>query len=142
MDYRMTREQMEKFLARAHVAVLSLNQSGRGPLCVPVWYWYEPGGELWFETEPDSRKGRLLEVGTRISLCVQDAVPPYAYVSVEGLIIEIAEDDLQQHQIPMAVRYLGEKAGREFIASLPQAEWRRYVIRPERWLSYDGAKAP
>lgn len=142
MDYRMTIEHREAFLAGTHIAVLSLNQPGRGPLSAPVWYWYEPGGELWFETEPESRKGQLLEVGTRVSLCVQDEKPPYAYVSVEGPIKEIAEDDLHQHQIPMAVRYLGEKAGREFIAGLPQSEWRRYIISPERWLTYDGGKAP
>ena len=55
MDFRMSRDQMENFLAGKHVAVLSINQAGRGPLSVPVWYWYEPGGELWFETEPESR---------------------------------------------------------------------------------------
>ena len=84
MDYRMTQAQKEEFMARVHVAILSLNQPGRGPLSVPVWYWYEPGGQLWFETEPDSRKGRLLDIGTRVSLCVQNETPPYAYVSVEG----------------------------------------------------------
>lgn len=141
MDYRMTKDERESFLADLHVAVLSLNQPGRGPLSVPVWYWYEPGGKLWFETEPDSRKGRLLEVGSRVSLCVQNEAPPYAYVSVEGRIIDIAEDDLQQHAIPMAIRYLGEKGGRDFIDSLPVTEWKRYIVSPERWLSHDGAKS-
>ena len=141
MDCRMTQGQREVFLAGLHVAVLSLNQPSRGPLSVPVWYWYEPGGELWFETEPNSRKGRLLEIGARVSLCVQNESPPYAYVSVEGEIIDIAEDDLQKHQIPMAVRYLGEEGGRDFIASLPSSEWKRYIVRPDRWLTYEGAKA-
>ena len=141
MDCRMTQDQREAFLAGLHVAVLSINQPGRGPLSVPVWYWYEPGGELWFETEPNSRKGRLLEIGTRISLCVQNEASPYAYVSVEGQIIDIAEDDLEQHQNPMAERYLGEKGGRDFLANLPPTEWQRYIVNPVRWLSYDGAKA-
>ena len=141
MDCRMTQDQREEFLAGLHVAVLSINQPDRGPLSVPVWYWYEPGGELWFETEPNSRKGRLLEIGTRISLCVQDEASPYAYVSVEGEILDIAEDDLEQHQIPMAVRYLGEQGGRDFLASLPPTKWQRYIVNPVRWLSYDGTKA-
>ena len=141
MDYRMTQAQKEEFMARVHVAILSLNQPGRGPLSVPVWYWYEPGGQLWFETEPDSRKGRLLDIGTRVSLCVQNETPPYAYVSVEGQIKEIAEDDLEQHQIPMAIRYLGETGGREFIDNLPPTDWKRYIVKPDRWLSYDGSKA-
>lgn len=140
MDYRMTRKQREDFLSGVHVAILSINQADRGPLSVPVWYWYEPGGNLWFETEPGSRKGRSLEVGTRVSLCVQDEASPYAYVSVEGVVIEIAEDDMEQHQVPMAIRYLGERAGRDYLNNLPAAEWRRYIISPERWLTYNGAK--
>lgn len=140
MDHRMSQQHRETFLAGVHVAVLSLNQPDRGPLSVPVWYWYEPGGNLWFETTPDSRKGRLLDIGTRVSLCVQDETPPYAYVSVEGRIIDIAQDDLQEHQIPMAIRYLGEREGRDYIDSLPPAQWRRYILSPDRWLSYVGAE--
>jgi hypothetical protein len=40
----------------------------------------------------------------------------------------------------MANRYLGEPAGREYIDSLPDTDWRLYVCRPERWLSFDGSK--
>ena len=117
------------------------SSADRAPLSVPVWYWYEPGGELWFETEPQSAKGRLLEIGTRVSLCAQLEAPPYAYVSVEGAVIDITEDDMEQHQIPLATRYLGEQGGRDYLNSLPPTQWKRYVIRPERWLSYDGSKA-
>lgn len=140
MTIRMTKSQRESFLAGVHVAVVGISEEGRGPLTVPVWYWYEPGGDLWFETQPDSRKGKLLHAGKRISLCVQDENPPYAYVSVEGPIIAIAEDDRQLHEIPMAIRYLGEQDGHKYIASLPPSEWKRYVMRPERWLTLDGSK--
>jgi len=141
MDYRMTKEEREKFLSGLHVAILSLNQTDRGPLSMPVWYWYEPGGNLWFETEPLSRKGRLLEVGTRVTLCVQDEAPPYAYVTMEGTVIDILEDDLELHQIPLASRYLGEQGGRDYLDSLPPTEWKRYIVSPGHWLSYDGSKS-
>ncbi len=96
MTTRMTKEEREAFLAQPHIGVVAIPEDGRGPLTVPVWYWYEPGGDLWFETEPVSRKGRLLEVGTRISLCAQNEDPPFAYVSVEGPIVEIADDDRER----------------------------------------------
>jgi nitroimidazol reductase NimA-like FMN-containing flavoprotein (pyridoxamine 5'-phosphate oxidase superfamily) len=140
MMFTMTAAEREAFLAQPLVAVVAIPEEGRGPLTAPVWYWYEPGGDLWFETEPDSRKGRLLYIGKRISLCMQDPNPPYAYVTVEGPIIDIAEDDRDLHEIPMAIRYLGEKGGREFIANSPPSEWKRYIVRPERWMSYDGSK--
>ncbi len=135
----MSKAKRESFLSDVHVAVVAIPREGQGPLTTPVWYWYEPGGNLWFETQPDSRKGSLLQPGTRISLCVQDDNPPYAYVSVEGPVIEIAEDDRELHEIPMAIRYLGEQAGRDYIHSLPPSEWKRYIIRPERWMSMDGS---
>ena len=135
----MSKEQRETFLSAVHVAVVAIPREGMGPLTTPVWYWYEPGGNLWFETQPDSRKGSLLQPGTRISLCVQDEKPPYAYVSVEGPVVEIAEDDRELHEIPMAIRYLGEQGGRDYIDSLPPSEWKRYIIKPERWMSMDGA---
>jgi nitroimidazol reductase NimA-like FMN-containing flavoprotein (pyridoxamine 5'-phosphate oxidase superfamily) len=140
MTVTMTKNERESFLAAVHVAIIAIPQEGRGPLTAPVWYWYEPGGCLWFETQPNSRKGKLLHRGIRISLCVQDEHPPYAYVSVEGPIIEVALDDHELHEIPMAIRYLGEQKGREYIASLPPSDWMRYVMQPQRWFSFDGSK--
>lgn len=142
MPLKMTREVRESFLAEVHVAVIGISQQDRGPLTAPVWYWYDPGGNVWFETQPNSLKGKLLHIGKRISLCVQDENPPYAYVSVEGPIIEIADDDNELHSIPMAIRYLGDQAGREYIASLPSAEWKRYIMQPERWLTLRGSSEP
>jgi hypothetical protein len=141
MIMTMTKDERETFLADVHVAIVGIPDENRGPLTVPVWYWYEPGGYIWFETEPGSRKGQLLHAGKRISLCVQDENPPYAYVSVEGPIIEIASDDRELHEIPMAIRYLGQQAGREYIANQAPAVWKRYIMRPERWRTFDGSKA-
>ena len=70
---------------------------------------------------------------------MQDERPPFAYVSVEGPVIEIADDDRELHEIPMAIRYLGEQGGRDYIESLPPSEWKRYIMRPERWFTLDGA---
>ena len=140
MTWRMSKEEREAFLAGVHVAVVGISSEGRGPLTVPVWYWYEPGGDIWFATQPESRKGKLLHIGKRISLCVQNESPPYAYVSVEGPIIEIADDDHELHEIPMAIRYLGEQEGPNYISPLPPSEWKRYIMRPERWLTLDGSK--
>ena len=37
------------------------------PLTVPVWYRYEPGGEIIVVTRPEARKARLLAVGARVA---------------------------------------------------------------------------
>ena len=84
MSTSMTRAEREAFLAAVHVGVISIADSGRGPLTAPIWYAYEPGGEVAVITGRDSRKGRLLASSPRISLCAQTEAAPYQYVSVEG----------------------------------------------------------
>ena len=85
----MSQKEKEAYLADLHVGVLAINEPGLGPLTVPIWYDYTPGGRLWMITGTESRKGRLLKLGERVSLAAQSEAPPYKYVSVEGPITEI-----------------------------------------------------
>lgn len=144
MSTRMTREEREGFLAEPHVGVLCLEEAGRGPLGVPVWYGYAPGGELWFVTERGSRKGRLLERSRRASLCAQSETAPYKYVSVEGPIVGIEPSDVEKHERPLAHRYLGRERGDAYIAQTGGVDARAEAIlvriRPERWLTVDYSK--
>jgi nitroimidazol reductase NimA-like FMN-containing flavoprotein (pyridoxamine 5'-phosphate oxidase superfamily) len=79
----MTKQEREAFLADVHIGVISIAEEGRGPLTVPIWYAYDPGGDLHIITGRESRKGRLLARAGRFSLCVQTETSPYKYVSVE-----------------------------------------------------------
>lgn len=144
MSLAMTREEREAFLAGLHVGVLGLPEPGRGPLTVPIWYAYEPGGELRIVTDRDSRKGRLLSVGGRVSLCAQTETPPYQYVSVEGVITAIETSDVERDVRPLAHRYLGKELGDAYVqATTGGANHEGSVlvrIRPERWLTVDYKK--
>src|SRR5437773_3866003 len=71
MSLTMTKEAREAFLADVHVAVISVAEDGHGPIVVPIWYSYQPGGEVRIITGRTSRKGKLLERAGRFSLCVQ-----------------------------------------------------------------------
>ncbi len=55
MPAPMTRAEREHFLARVHVGILSVDEPGHGPLSVPVWYLYEPDGEILLVTRPQAR---------------------------------------------------------------------------------------
>ena len=144
MTLAMTRDEREAFLAEPHVGVISIPEPGRGPLTVPIWYGYRPGGDLWILTDRGSRKGRLLGVGTRVSLCVQSETPPYRYVSVEGAVLSIDPADEARDTRPMAHRYLGAELGDRYIeATRGSGEAPASVrvrFRPERWLSVDYRK--
>jgi nitroimidazol reductase NimA-like FMN-containing flavoprotein (pyridoxamine 5'-phosphate oxidase superfamily) len=144
LSLAMTRSEREAFLAALHVGVISISESGRGPLTVPIWYDYEPGGELWVLTDRESRKGKLLEVGKRISLCAQSEAPPYQYVSVEGPIVAIEPADRERHTRPMARRYLGAELGDRYVeATSAERDAGGSIVvrvRPARWLSVDYKK--
>jgi nitroimidazol reductase NimA-like FMN-containing flavoprotein (pyridoxamine 5'-phosphate oxidase superfamily) len=141
MSFAMTREEREAFLADVHVAIISIADGERGPLAVPIWYDYEPGGEAWILTDRSSRKGKLLEAARRFSLCVQTEAPPYKYVSVEGSIVAIEDYDVEKHLRPMARRYLGERLGDRYVEqTVGDRESGGGVLvrmRPERWLTVD-----
>ena len=138
----MTRAERERFLAAVRVGVLSIADGARGPLTVPVWYGYEPGGDVWFVTDRDSRKGQRLLLVDRISLCVQTETPPYQYVSVEGPIAGIELADLERHSRVLAHRYLGRELGDRYLAGSSGDRDESIVVRlrPERWLTVDYSK--
>ncbi len=144
MTLAMTRDEREQFLAALHVGILSVPEPGRGPLTVPIWYGYEPGGELRIVTDRTSRKGRLLAEGTRVSLCVQTESPPYKYVSVEGPVVALRPADRERDARPLAHRYLGAELGDRYMEATAgegaAGQSVLVLIAPERWLSVDYAK--
>ena len=144
MAFNMSKAEREAFLMEARVGVLAIPDGERGPLSSPVWYDYEPDGELWFLTQSTARKGQLLAVGGRVSLLVQTDSSPYSYVSVEGPVSNIVPSDLLADLQPMAQRYLGERGGKDYAAGLTESYAKgnaiKVFIRPERWLTVDYAK--
>ena len=143
MSLKMTKEERETFLADLHVGVISIAEKDRGPLTAPIWYGYEPGGELWILTERNSRKGRLLQEAGRFSLVAQTETPPYKYVSVEGPITSIEKPDLERDERPMAHRYLGPELGDGYLESTRgdgEVDNILVKMRPQRWLTTDYSK--
>jgi PPOX class probable F420-dependent enzyme len=137
----MSQAEREQFLAGLHVGVLSVVDGDGAPLTVPIWYAYEPGGQLSLTTGGSSRKARAIGAAGRFSLCAQDERPPYKYVTVEGAA-EIAPASLDD-RLMIARRYLGAEGGDAFVASDAGGGAGSVVIRmtPERWRSADFGKA-
>ena len=140
-DTRMSREEREHFLAGLHVGVLALPREDGSPLTAPIWYGYEPGGNVWVLTGPDSQKGRLLEVGLPVTLVAQEESLPYRYVSVEGVVASVESDEGSDNVRQLAHRYLGEEVGDAYAAANAGNANVRVEIEPRRWLSVDYGKA-
>jgi hypothetical protein len=137
MAHVLSVAEREAFLAEARVAVLSIAAPGRGPLSVPIWYAYAPGGEVGLWMDGGSRKVRLLAAEGRLTLVVQDTTRPYRYVSVEGPVTRMAPIDWDQELRPLVTRYLGAEGADAYLAALggpTGIDGDVYVrMRPERW---------
>jgi hypothetical protein len=139
MSLAMSKAEREAFLADLRVGVVSMNRESLGPLSAPIWYAYDDG-QIWFTTGAESRKGKLMQPGSRISLVVQTETAPYRYVSVEGPITVREPAVLERDIRPMAIRYLGEAAGNQYADHSSDAGNVLIKMQPEKWLSVDYSK--
>lgn len=132
-------DERQQFLAEPHVAAVSVAEpDGRGPLTVPVWYHYSPGGEPWILTGADSRKAARIAATGRLTLLVHRLQPTVRYVSVEGPVSDTSPataDDLRT----IAGRYLDGESLERYVRFASTDLGAQVVIRmrPERWLSTD-----
>lgn len=138
-DNRLSVHDRELFLAEPHIAALSVSAGqGRGPLTLPIWYQYEPGGEAWVLTSAGSWKARLIDAAGRFTLMVERVAPTIRYVSVEGpvthtvpgtdeLLREIAARYLPPEKVPAYIEFAKAELGEQVAI----------YLRPQRWLTAD-----
>ncbi|MGN6682211.1 MAG: pyridoxamine 5'-phosphate oxidase family protein [Streptosporangiaceae bacterium] len=146
-DSSLSVSDRELFLTEPHVAALSVSAGqNRGPLTLPIWYQYAPGGEPWVLTEAKSRKVALIESAGRFSLMVARVMPTNRYVSVEGPVSRIVPGTDEQLR-EIAARYLPPDKAHAYVefAEAELGEQLAIYLRPERWLTADlgpGAEPP
>ena len=139
----MTKPEREAFLAETRVGVFSVTEPERGPLSIPVWFHYEPGGVVRFTTGGGSKKAKLMRASGRASLLVQTESAPYKYASVEGRVRIGGAPDYERDVRAMAIKYLGKDMADAYLVSLAN-EYQDVVLvelTPERWLTVDYSKA-
>lgn len=140
----MTEGERQEFLAERHVGVVSVARGGgRPPHCTPVWYAYQPGGNISFFTGTQGRRSRkaglVREVGM-LSFLVQYEEFPYRYVTVEGTVVGEDSPPSAEQVLAVVRRYLPEEQAQWFVDSelrQPSPEFVLFTVRPDRWLSFD-----
>jgi len=133
----MTVAERVAFVAGVHVGVLAVDEAGRGPHALPIWYLYDDG-EVLIGIDGSSRKAALLRAAGRASLTVQTETAPYQYVSIEGpVVLERAMHD----ELALATRYLGTELGAWYVEHNPRTDDSLTVrLRPEYWRTFDFTK--
>jgi PPOX class probable F420-dependent enzyme len=134
-ELTMSKAQRESFLADLHVGVVTVARDGGAPLAAPVWYSYEPGGNVVFVFESGSEKIKLFKAAGQASLCVQNETMPYQYVTVEGpTVVGDTDDEIQRS---LAYRYLGPEIGDLYLAAIADTVSRVARLTPTRWRTVD-----
>lgn len=140
----MNAEEREAFLAETRVCVLSVaRDSACPPHASPVWYGYEPGGDVTFFTSTQgrtSRKSVLVEQAGKVAMTVQTEAFPYKFVTVEGTVIGVDRPPAAEQMLAIVRRYLPEEQAQAMVhgeLDHPAGELVLFTIRPDRWLSAD-----
>ena len=106
---RMTPEECRSFLlSPVRTGKLATIRKDGRPSVVPIWYDLE-GETLVFMTGQDSLKARNIRHDSRVSVCVDDEVTPFAYVELSGTAaISHDADQLHYWATRIGGRYMGQ----------------------------------
>lgn len=131
-------EARQEMLAQPHTAILSIPNGRSAPFSSPIWYIYEPGGDISIIIHEQSLKARRMTEGVEVSLTV-DVADPTQWVSVEGPVTSVRQTDFEPDMKELTERYVEGPDREAFIAGYrPVAsEMIRVTIRPERWRGND-----
>jgi hypothetical protein len=135
----LSKTEREEFLAQPHIAALSVYAGdARGPLTVPIWYQYTPGGEPWVLTGAGSRKTRLIEASGYFSLMVERVDPTVRYVAVDGPVSRI-EPSTDDQLVELTRRYMPPERVDAYLDYARNELGESVVIylQPQHWLSAD-----
>jgi len=127
----------QSFLAAPRIGMLAVARRSGPPIASPIWYDYEPGGDVVFTIGRNSAKAKALRAAGVASLCAQDEQLPYAFVTVDGPVVvdDTAPDEDLRTRI--AIRYMGQELGARYIESTKGGDAVAARLTPEHWRSND-----
>ncbi len=111
----MTDEQRRVFLAvGTRTAILSTVRADGRPHAAPIWFVLD-GDDLVFNTGATTVKGRNLARAGQAAMTVDEAIPPFAFVTMSGSVTISQDLDEMLHWATLiGARYMGADRGAEF----------------------------
>jgi hypothetical protein len=105
---KMTQEEYRQFIqAGTRTGKLATVRQNGQPHVVPIWFTLD-GETIVFVTGARSVKGRNIQRDPRVSLCIDEEVPPYSFVMLEGIAsISTDPDEMLTWATRIGGRYMG-----------------------------------
>lgn len=113
--WEMNASECNEFLSGgAHTASLATVRPDGRPHVAPIWFDLD-GDTVIFTTWHASVKARNIRNDPRVSLCVDEEEPPFAFALIEGEV-EVRENDpdLRYWATRIAERYMGEELAESY----------------------------
>jgi PPOX class probable F420-dependent enzyme len=112
---KMTSEEIREFLTYGtRTGKLSTVQADGRPHVAPIWFVLD-GNDLLFTTWHKSVKAKNMVRDNRVSICVDDETPPFAFVIVEGTaVLQENPTDILQWATQIGGRYMGADQAEAF----------------------------
>jgi len=113
---RMKEAEVRAFLTfGTRTGKLGVTRLDGSPMVVPIWFEMDDDGTLLFTTWGESIKGKSLRRDGRVSLCVDEDTPPYAYVRVDGTTTLLEDRELlRTWAARIGGRYMGAERAAEY----------------------------
>jgi PPOX class probable F420-dependent enzyme len=113
----MTKDEIRNFLLQGTFTgkLGTINKNGT-PHVVPIWFTLDNKNNILFTTGDTSVKAKNIRRDNRVRLCVDDQVPLYTFVTIDG-VAEIVSDEptkLFKWAKIIAGRYMGKDKAEEY----------------------------
>lgn len=136
---KMTDEQARSFLLHGtRTGKLAVVRKSGAPSVTPIWFVLD-NGDLVFTAHESSAKAKALKRDNRVALVVDEEVPPFAFVLVEGTVT-LSEDphELVHWATVIGGRYMGADRAEEY--GRRNGVPGEYVVRisPTRIVAFSG----
>jgi PPOX class probable F420-dependent enzyme len=113
----MSKKEIKKFLMQGTLTgKLATVKKDGSPHVVPIWFIIvdddnDNGDIIIFTTNSTSVKARNIQRDNRISICVDDQVPPFSFITIQGTakIYYYKQDELFKWATKIAQRYMGKE---------------------------------
>ena len=106
----MTKDEIYIFLLKGTFTgkLGTINKNGT-PHIVPIWYTLDDKNNIIFNTGNKSVKVKNIQRNNRVRLCVDDQIPPFSFVVIDGIaeIISNMPAEVFKWAKIIAARYMG-----------------------------------
>ncbi|CAN5570736.1 hypothetical protein BH18THE1_BH18THE1_05600 [soil metagenome] len=108
----MTKDEIKNFLLQGTFTgkLGTINRNGTSHI-VPIWYTLDEEENVVFNTGDKSVKAKNIARDNRVRLCVDDQVPLFSFVTIDGIAEIISSDPKEVYKWAklIAARYVGKE---------------------------------